>query len=134
MTFNDVQARLAPVWERHPEVRCAYLFGSMASGRAGPGSDVDLAVAADAPLAAQVRHDLQEACAEALGREVDLIDLRRATGLVLKHALRGICLFCHDTGTRAAMIRRLIYDQEDMQPIRRKIMDLRRQAFTARKP
>jgi len=43
--------KLAGVFKRYPQVQAVYLFGSQASGKAGPGSDLDLAIIpADASL------------------------------------------------------------------------------------
>lgn len=57
------------------DVRVAVLFGSEARGTAGPGSDVDIAV--DAPGVDIL--DLMALLAEALEREVDVVDLDDAT-------------------------------------------------------
>jgi hypothetical protein len=70
---------------------CAYLFGSYARGEERPNSDVDVAVLfpADAsstligPLAA-LRGDLERS----LGRQVDLIDMRRAPVDLIHRILR----------------------------------------------
>ncbi|MGE0489621.1 MAG: nucleotidyltransferase domain-containing protein [Vulcanimicrobiota bacterium] len=71
----------------------AWLFGSQASGRAGPGSDVDIAVLAARPLTLEERLELQAALEDALkGVEVDLVDLRRASVVLQFEALHGIRL------------------------------------------
>lgn len=36
--------KLEEVFRRHPEVRAVYVFGSVAAGKAGRGSDLDLAI------------------------------------------------------------------------------------------
>jgi predicted nucleotidyltransferase len=38
---------LKTIFEKYPEVQAVYLFGSIATGRANAGSDLDLAVLAD---------------------------------------------------------------------------------------
>ena len=66
------------------DVRLALLFGSHARGRARPESDVDLAVdAPDVDLLA-LAHDL----ALAIGAEVDLLDLARATIPLVEEIVR----------------------------------------------
>lgn len=72
-------------------VVCAYLFGSRARSEAGTGSDVDVAVlfpeSAGKGLlspANAIRGDLERL----LGREVDLIDLRRAPVDLIHRVLR----------------------------------------------
>ena len=60
-------------------VEAVYVFGSAADGRVRDDSDVDLAFLADRAQDAVVVFDAAQALAGRLGREVDLIDLRRAS-------------------------------------------------------
>lgn len=62
-----------------PEAVAIYLYGSLATGQAGPASDVDLAVLAAEPIAPERLARAREALAEALRRDVDVVDLRRAS-------------------------------------------------------
>lgn len=55
-----------------------WLFGSYASGGARPDSDVDLALLCEPPLRLMERTSLMDQIARAIGREVDLTDLRSA--------------------------------------------------------
>lgn len=65
-----------------------YLFGSAATGRERPDSDLDLAFlprrTADPVATFQVAQQL----ADALGREIDLVDLSKATTVMAKEVLR----------------------------------------------
>ena len=83
---------LATVLDRHPEIDVAIAFGSLASGRHRPDSDLDLAVQAPAVLDATAKMELIAELATATGRAVDLVDLRRAgeplLGQVLRHGRR----------------------------------------------
>lgn len=42
--LDELRARLEPVFGAEPAVAAAYVFGSVARGEAGPGSDLDVAV------------------------------------------------------------------------------------------
>ena len=55
---------------RHPHVKLAVLFGSVAGGAARPDSDLDLAVADDRPLSADARMALIADLAEHAGRRL----------------------------------------------------------------
>lgn len=66
------------------DLQAIYLFGSEATGQAGPDSDVDLAVLLPTSLPAVRRWLLMEHLAEQLGRDVDLVDLRSAS-TVMRH-------------------------------------------------
>lgn len=46
---QELEERLRGVFERHPEIVGAYLFGSRARGDEHEGSDVDVAVVFDGP-------------------------------------------------------------------------------------
>ena len=70
--------------ESRKDVRLAMLFGSRALGRARPGSDVDVAVDAPGVDLGTLAADLSQA----VGLEVDVVDLREAGYPLLKAVLR----------------------------------------------
>ena len=114
----------------HPIVRVALVFGSVASGEAGPTSDVDVAVAADRPLTSSERKALIEAVAIATGRPVDLVDLLADGGPVLKQALStGKLVLCLDRRVWERVILRQIYYEADFMPIYRSILAERRRQW-----
>jgi predicted nucleotidyltransferase len=113
-------------------VKLAVAFGSLADGRAGPLSDVDLAVAGAEPLSADERVALIEDLAAATGRPIDLIDLRTCGVTVRAQALtRGKLLQNRDLGLRAALVSRMLLDEADFVPYRQRILRERRRAWTA---
>ena len=67
------------VVELLPDVVAVYLFGSYADGTSTADSDVDLAVLGPRPLPGEALIVAREALADRLRRDVDLIDLRRAS-------------------------------------------------------
>lgn len=66
-----------------------YLFGSAASGSMREGSDVDVAILPREPLEPVLLFDTQTELAERIGRDIDLIDLDRASTVFRKEVLRG---------------------------------------------
>lgn len=60
----------------------AWLYGSRARGAARAGSDIDLAVLCDDALDPVTLFDASGRLAARLGSSVDLVDLRRAGGLL----------------------------------------------------
>lgn len=108
----------------------AFLFGSMATGRARFDSDLDLAVAAATPLTPQARLDLIEGLAMAFGRPVDLIDLDHLHGPLLHQILtQGKLILCKDRTRYAELLRRMVYDEADFMPYYRRILADRRKAW-----
>jgi predicted nucleotidyltransferase len=78
-----------------------YLFGSHANGAPTRDSDIDLAVLAEAPLDDEARWSLAQVLARALGRDVDLVDLLRASSVMRVQVLEtGNLLFQSDVFRR----------------------------------
>ena len=128
--MTDIQRTIEPVLARHSSVVIAIVFGSLASARARFDSDLDLAVAAAAPLTPQSRMSLIEDLALAFGRPVDLIDLNRLHGPLLHQILtQGTVIVCTDRTRYAELIRRLVYDEADFMPYYRRILADRRKAW-----
>ena len=76
---QEDQVAVAEIRRAVPGLVAIYRFGSSVSGGRSPGSDVDLAVLATAPLDPLLRFDLQERLASALRQSVDLVDVRAAS-------------------------------------------------------
>ena len=115
--------------QKHPELQCCYLFGSAINNRMHADSDIDIAIAGTAQLSAEQKRLLREELENIFERDIDLIDLHAATGSILRRALHGNCILCRNKNIRYQLQKRLIYDQEDMQPIRNRIMETRRLRF-----
>lgn len=112
------------------DLRFAILFGSVATGRAGPGSDLDVAVYAGAPLSAEHKRRLIARLAELTGRPVDLVDLRTAGVLVTREVLtRGRLLFCRDRRAYGELAARMVKDAADFLPYVERLLRERRNAW-----
>lgn len=84
------------VLEPMRQVRLAFLFGSRARGRARRDSDVDVAVYWEAKPSRRQRERLLEALENALGAEVELIDLNDCPPTLAQEALQGIPIVNRD--------------------------------------
>lgn len=92
---DEVAARLRPVLEAMPQVRSAWLFGSVARGDAIPSSDVDVAVHLDPGLDAwKFRLQAADRLSRELGTDaVQVVVLRDAPlSLRMKIHQEGILL------------------------------------------
>ena len=108
------------VLDARQDVRLAYVFGSVASGRARPASDLDVAIlfAGEPPPATLDR--LTEELEEAAGRPVDLVDLAQAPPLLAHQVVAtGSCLVCRHPPDRAAFETRTILRHLDTAHLRR---------------
>lgn len=89
---SDLPARIAGALDGRPEILEAYLFGSQARGRAGPLSDIDVAVYVNRTLAddsglgyaASLAADLMAALSR---DDVDVVILNDATPLLYHRVL-----------------------------------------------
>ena len=117
---------ITAVLDRHPEIDVAIAFGSLASDRHRPDSDLDLAIRGPAALGAAMKLTLIAELAGATGRAVDLVDLRRIgeplLGQVLLHGrrLRG------SDEAFAALLHRHLLDAADFMPYVQRMLAERR--------
>lgn len=97
----DDQQAVRLIREAIPDVVAAYRFGSSATGGFRPESDVDLAFLGRRPLEPVERFLLQEVLANALRRDVDLVDLLAASTVMRMQVVsRGHPIFDGSPGER----------------------------------
>ncbi len=126
---HAVDEDLRLVLKNFPQIEQAILFGSVASGKARPDSDLDLALGAQSALTADEKLALITSLALQTGRPIDLIDLKVAAepllGQILRHGRRPLG---SDTAY-AQLITRHVMDQADFLPYRNRILSERRAAW-----
>jgi predicted nucleotidyltransferase len=83
------------------DIRLAYVFGSVAAGRAHHTSDVDVALVFTAPPDPGTLDLLTEELEAAAGRPIDLVNLASAPPLLAHEIVRsGRCIVCRDPAER----------------------------------
>jgi uncharacterized protein len=117
---------LAPALEilrrEMPELAAIYLFGSVASGADTTESDVDLAIYAEQQLDGSRVLELQEALAKALSREVDLVDLARASTILQMQVVgEGRLLHAADPNAAAHFELRVMREYQELKARRSEI-------------
>ena len=130
MHANSSTARhLLKALDRHPHIRLAMVFGSVARGTARADSDLDLAVDAGRSLSAEERRALIEDLAEVSGRPVDLIDLRTAGEPLLGRIMHDGVMIRGRKSDRGQWLYRHLIEQADFLPYRNRILKERRQKW-----
>ena len=81
LTQERIQLTIFEVARADPRILAVYLFGSRAKGEEHPRSDVDLEIHFE----------------DALGTEVDLVDLGKARPFLALDVIRGERLYCRDS-------------------------------------
>jgi predicted nucleotidyltransferase len=112
---EEVASATREVFARHPDVRTAFLFGSVARRTARSDSDVDIAVTG-------ARVDLAGLASElslVVGCEVDLVSLDSDPPIALLRELirDGICLHESERGAATAVRTRALWAIETDGPI-----------------
>ncbi|MCE7977530.1 MAG: nucleotidyltransferase domain-containing protein [Nitrospira sp. NTP1] len=98
----DVQTIVQLLRKQIPDLVAIYQFGWQARGDAGPVNDIDLAVVAKTVLAERRLFELAQELAAQHGREVDLLDLKRASTVMCAQVITtGRVLDCRDDQARA---------------------------------
>ncbi len=95
--------------------RFAYAFGSVVNGSLSSESDVDVAVDFGAPLTFDARLELAAALATAVGRKVDIVDLRAADPVIKMQVLRyGRPFLTNDLSARYAFAMNTLSEYIDL--------------------
>lgn len=116
--------QLKPMLEKYGVV-LAYLYGSQATGKAGPLSDVDIAVLFARGVKSGERFrrvlELMGDLASAFKRDdVNVLDLDEGPPLLNDNVrVHGRVIFCADERARIAFMIRALQQYEDTEPMRR---------------
>jgi|AntDeeMinimDraft_5_1070356.scaffolds.fasta_scaffold16744_2 predicted nucleotidyltransferase len=125
-TFEKIREFLA----KQPDIRLGIVFGSLAKGRAGRDSDLDIALLGDQPLKAKRCKQLIETLAQLSGRPVDLVDLMTAGVPIARSAvLGGQVIFSRSSEVYPAQVSRVLIDSADFLPYRTQVLKERCEAW-----
>lgn len=120
--------------ERSPEVRLAYVFGSVAEGTETSSSDLDLGVLFASDVRADELDDLHSRLDRNAGRSVDLVDLRSAPPLLAHEIIsRGKLLVCRDDEERVDLVTWILSRYLDTAHLRRIQSEYLRERAEARR-
>ena len=118
----SIKREVAKCAAGHPEIQAAYVFGSAASGRMRPDSDVDVAVLIDGVKRSgflKYRLKLMADVGKALQRnDVDVVILNEASPLLAHRALsRGDLVFERSASARVRFQVRTAARYQDLIPM-----------------
>jgi predicted nucleotidyltransferase len=121
--MNEEQKKLVKeIFERHPEIVVAYLFGSRARGTAGPMSDYDFALQTlDGIDSFDFSSGIGTEISAVLGTDaVDVVILNTVKDPVLKReaVLLGECLYTGDMLSRYKVEQGVLREYEDTRYLR----------------
>lgn len=87
LDLSEVRS-LTEVFQCYPSVRAVYVFGSVASGKAGNESDLDLAIIPAEPSVRETKLDILEALASLGYCDVDLVFINEDDLVLAYEAIR----------------------------------------------
>ena len=91
--------------DTRPQVRLAYIFGSLASGNESPSSDLDVGILFAANPSPEALDRLSVELEAVSDRKVDIVDLRRAPPLRIHEiVITGRLLVCRNEDERVGFI------------------------------
>lgn len=129
LSTEDLVFALNTFYQKHPEIKVLGYFGSYAKNTARSQSDVDICLAAEYPLSSEKKIDYANELTLLLTKEVDLLDLKSANGIILKEALVHGKWIVKDTNTFAQVLTKMLFDQADFQPHYQRMLKAKRERF-----
>jgi len=134
-TLQDAANRLTALFASKPEVLAVYIFGSLATGKARPNSDIDVAVLLD-PAALKsapplYRADLNAAAGAALETfNVDVVILNEAPPALAHNVItKGKLIFERSRSARIAFQVRNLNRFLDLEPMHRVQIDYMKKRY-----
>lgn len=126
---SELEKALLTFQQKHPEVVVIGYFGSYAKGTARPDSDIDVCVSAQRALPSEIKIQYLNELTLLLKKEVDLLDLQSANGVILKEALHTAKWISKDPLVFAQILKKMLFDQADFQPYYQRILKAKRERF-----
>ena len=123
--FQTAKKAVSSVLTKRPEVMAGYIFGSVASGRARPDSDIDVGVLVDASVQSKnllkYRLGLMADLGSALGRsDIDVVVMNEAPPALAQNIIgNGKLVFERSRSARVAFQVRALNVFMDTEPMRR---------------
>lgn len=100
--MSALNSAIGDVLKSFPKVSSAWLFGSQASGRAGPNSDVDIGLLVTERLTTEEMLELQYLLMQATNNDkIDLSVLNDASTTLCFEAISGNNIVCRDPELQA---------------------------------
>ncbi len=117
VTLQGISTEILRILEKKPDVHLCLLFGSASKNKLRTSSDVDIAICGDESFSSECLAELQLELAEQLGMEVDLLDIARLNGLILRQVITtGIKILNKKPNLLAHYLKKMLFYTEDMLP------------------
>ena len=129
LSLTDISLKLSDYFSSDEKYKLIGIFGSYAKNKTTKNSDIDICVAKDKPLTSEEKIKVSTELSLLLKKEIDLLDLNVAQGLILKEALSSAIWVHKDSVCFAKILKRMLFDQADFQPYYQRMLDKKRERF-----
>ena len=129
VSLDQIRMALQQFSQEHSDIGIIGIFGSYAKNTYNDRSDIDVCVAKKRPLSMEEKIELATKLSLLLKKEVDVLDLHRAHGLILEEALHSSIWLAREPEVFAQILKRMLFDKADFEPYRQRIMDKKRERF-----
>ncbi len=127
---NNLTDSIRQILEAYSGLQLIIVYGSAVTESFRNESDIDIAVLFDQPLDPELKLELLGKLAVALKREIDLVDLFKLNGVLLKQILtKGQIIYKRSDNAVCQLLKRMIYNQSDFMPYYNKAIRRRVQEF-----
>lgn len=117
--------------QRHSSIQLLLVFGSQASDRSKPDSDIDIALAIDKALDIDQKIKFQQELETILQMNVDLVDLWDCRGAIFQESMgRGKVILRRNSELYAKLLLKMWGEREDDSRFLQKTVDYRLKKWT----
>lgn len=127
MKKETLLQQFAEYFESLSNVRLALLFGSIVDGRFDRNSDIDIAV--DGSFSVEDILSMKRDLSVLSGREIDIMDLKRAEGIILHRIMTKGLRIKDDIGIFVHYLKKALYYIEDFYPLQKMVQDEQIRSF-----
>ena len=117
MLSQEKRADLRRILSKHPQIEAAFLFGSQATNRARPDSDVDIGIVTNEPDPAQLWQDLLTDCVIVGIEWVDFVFIGEGDVIMAAEVVRpNQLLYAKQSFDKGLFISKIIRLADDLRP------------------
>lgn len=119
----------------YPDILLGFVFGSVLSDRTfKENSDIDIGIAGKEMFSVDFLLKLNLELSRKFSREFDIVDVNKASGVILQQVLcAGSLIVNKSPELYARIIKKMWYDQADIMPNTRFILKYRRDKFLSKR-
>ena len=130
--FSQEKAIIIKTLKSFDVITLAFVFGSVATQKAGFDSDLDIAILTTIKLGDALKLQVINALAESTGRSIDLVDLREVGEPLLGQIVQHGAMLIGNNTQKANLLTKHLLDEADFMPYKTRILAERRNQWISK--